>query len=141
MTTVHGTTVAIDGAGVLLQGPSGCGKSDLALRLIDGGAVLIADDRSELRCVGRRIVASAPGEIGGLLEVRGIGLIRVASEVEAALALAVDLGGVNERLPDRESVEFLGIAIPMLRLSAFEASTPSKVRLAVRVAPTDIVRS
>ena len=41
---VHGSAVAVDGGGVLLRGASGSGKSDLALRLIDAGAMLIADD-------------------------------------------------------------------------------------------------
>ena len=41
---VHATAVAIEGEAVLLRGASGAGKSDLALRLIDGGARLVADD-------------------------------------------------------------------------------------------------
>src|SRR3546814_10156556 len=48
MQTVHATTVALDGTGVLLRGPAGSGKSDLALRLIDQGARLVADDRTAL---------------------------------------------------------------------------------------------
>ncbi|MEC8388619.1 MAG: hypothetical protein VX098_10900, partial [Pseudomonadota bacterium] len=60
MERVHGTCVAIDGAGVLLRGPSGSGKSDLALRLIDGGATLVGDDQLELSRVNDRLVARAP---------------------------------------------------------------------------------
>ena len=45
---LHATAVAIDGRAVLLRGASGSGKSDLALRLIDAGARLVADDQSEL---------------------------------------------------------------------------------------------
>ncbi|RME65602.1 MAG: aldolase, partial [Alphaproteobacteria bacterium] len=48
MERVHGTCVAIDGAGVLILGPSGAGKSDFALRLIDEGAVLVADDYTDV---------------------------------------------------------------------------------------------
>ena len=73
---VHGTCIAIDGAGVLLRGPSGCGKSDLALRLIDGGAVLVADDRVSLEARAGDLVASAPDALAGLLEVRGVGIER-----------------------------------------------------------------
>jgi serine kinase of HPr protein (carbohydrate metabolism regulator) len=49
---LHATSVAIDGHVVLIQGVSGIGKSDLALRLIDRGAVLISDDRT-LACSAR----------------------------------------------------------------------------------------
>src|SRR6185312_10220968 len=68
---LHATTVAIDGAAVLLRGPSGSGKSDLALRLIDAGARLVADDQSELRRVGEVVVVRAPDALRGLIEVRG----------------------------------------------------------------------
>ena len=57
---VHASCVALDGNGVLLRGPSGSGKSDLALRLIDGGAVLVADDQVALTVEGEKILASAP---------------------------------------------------------------------------------
>ena len=36
---IHATCVAVGPHGVLLLGKSGAGKSDLALRLIDGGAM------------------------------------------------------------------------------------------------------
>ncbi len=74
---VHATAVAIEGEAVLLRGPSGSGKSDLALRLIDGGAQLVADDQTLLRRAGGRVLASAPPAIAGLLEVRGVGVVRV----------------------------------------------------------------
>ena len=60
MLLVHGTTVEIAGQAVLIRGPSGSGKSDLALRLIDGGAQLVADDQTELSPRDGRLVASAP---------------------------------------------------------------------------------
>ena len=70
---VHATCVAIGDRAVLLCGPSGSGKSDLALRLIDGGAQLVADDQVVLRAEGGRIVARAPEALAGRMEVRGIG--------------------------------------------------------------------
>lgn len=140
METVHGTTVAVDGIGVLLRGPPGSGKSDLALRLIDQGAALVADDRSVLRREGKAVVARAPDNIAGLLEVRGIGVVRVAAQAFVEISLAVDLGATPERHPNPEFATFLGISIPLLRLHAFEPATPAKIRLAVRVRPDDIVR-
>src|SRR5437763_699931 len=62
MIRVHGTCVAIAGEGVLLRGMPGSGKSDLALRLIDGGARLVADDQTELTRRGDTITAAAPGD-------------------------------------------------------------------------------
>ena len=73
---VHATSVAMrqgrSWRAVLLRGPSGSGKSDLALRLIDAGARLIADDQTELVRAGKAVIASAPARIAGLIEARGM---------------------------------------------------------------------
>ncbi|MFQ5955604.1 MAG: HPr kinase/phosphorylase [Kiloniellales bacterium] len=130
---VHGTCVALDGVGVLLRGPSGSGKSDLALRLIDRGAALIADDQTRLEVGGGRLIASAPEPIGGRLEVRGLGLVPVASVATAPLGLVVDLveRQAVERLPDPAEVSFLDHSVPLLRLWPFAGSAAAQVRLAV----------
>jgi len=91
MQTVHATTVAIEKQGVLLRGPSGSGKSDLALRLINDGAVLIADDRTALTQRDGAVIAQCPVSIAGKLEVRGIGIVDVPYIEEAALSVIVDL--------------------------------------------------
>lgn len=143
MEQVHATCIDIDGTGVLLRGPPDSGKSDLALRLIDGGARLVADDRAELRLVDGAVVVSAPAAIAGMIEVRGLGIVRLEPVAEATLGLVVDLvpaPGI-ERLPEAASVELLGIAVAALRLDPFEASAPAKVRLAVRGLNEDIMAS
>ena len=140
METVHGTTVAVAGAGVLLQGASGSGKSDLALRLIDGGAILIADDRTILSRQGDQVVAQPPEPLRGILEVRGIGLIRVPTLESIQLRLAVDLDMPPDRLPAPIFSTLSGVDIPLIRLSAFESSAPAKIRLAVGIGPDDVVR-
>lgn len=140
MKTVHGTTVAIEGIGILLCGPPGSGKSDMALQLIDRGAQLVADDRTILSLETDHVVARAPEAIHNKLEVRGIGIFHVEALPQIRLGLAVDLTGQKERLPTAETVEFLGISIPCMRLSAFEASAAAKIRLAVRAGPNDIER-
>ena len=134
MIRVHGTSVALGGDGVLLRGPSGCGKSDLALRLIDGGARLIADDQTELRLSGRDVIASPPATIAGQLEVRGVGILRVPFVSRIPLRLVVDLVPPEsvERMPEDEHAELLGRPVRRLALAAFEASTPAKIRLALR---------
>ena len=74
---LHATAVAIDGQAVLLDGPPGSGKSDLALRLIDAGGRLVADDQSELSRCGDVLMVSAPAPIAGLIEARGLGILRL----------------------------------------------------------------
>ncbi len=142
MQTVHGTTVAIDGVGVLLRGPSASGKSDLALRLIDDGAGLVADDRTILSRDGDAVVAAAPPAIAGKIEVRGLGIVRLPTPGATPLRLVVELGrpaGVD-RLPEAETMSLMGVDLPLLHLSALEASTPAKIRLALRLAPGEIER-
>jgi HPr kinase/phosphorylase len=133
MVQIHATCVALDGKAVLLRGPSGAGKSDLALRLIDGGAKLVADDRVELERDGGRIVAFAPPAIAGVIEARGIGLLRVGCTGRTPLSLVIDLVAAEavERLPEKSTCDILGVALPLRSLAAFEASAPAKVRLAV----------
>lgn len=131
---IHASTVAIDGHGVLLRGPSGIGKSDLALRLIDAGARLVSDDQSEVCRSGDRLIVRAPAAIRGLIEVRGIGIIRVDALTEAPLALVVDLVAAEavERLPTRRSEPIFGLSIPLIQLAPLEPSAAAKLRLALR---------
>jgi HPr kinase/phosphorylase len=131
---VHATAVAIEGAAVLLRGPPGAGKSDLALRLIDDGARLVADDQALLRRANDRVLVRAPAAIAGLLEVRGVGIVRVDRLDEAPLALIVDLVPSErvERMPDNRSEVVLGLTFPLIALAAFEVSAAAKLRLAWR---------
>lgn len=143
-TTIQATCVAVDGAGVLLRGPSGAGKSDLALRLIDGGAALVSDDLVSIVVEGGRAIArlpaQAPAGTRGHLEVRGAGILPVPTVAAATLALVVELGGPRpERLPEPETAEIAGISLPLLRLDAFEASAPARIRLVLRQAVGGII--
>lgn len=134
MIRVHGTAVALGDKGLLLRGPAGCGKSDLALRLIDDGARLVADDQTELCRHGAVVEMSAPAIIAGLLEVHGLGILRVPSLASAVLHLVVDLvpAAAVERLPEPATCCLEGIAVPRLALAPFAASAPAKLRLALR---------
>lgn len=146
---MHGTCIAMDGpegaTGVLIRGPSGAGKSDLALRLIDQGARLVADDQ----CVIERrapagghgpganrgaIVVRPPSAIAGRIEVRGVGIVSLPAAAEAPLGLVVDLVGPEavERLPANGTTQIMGESVPRLALYPFEASAPAKVRAALR---------
>ena len=131
--TVHGTTVAIGSKGILITGPSGAGKSDLALRLIDRGAMLVADDRTRLVVEHGRLVASPPSTIAGMIEVRGIGVVEVAHVGKARVVLAVDLSANVPRMPEPAFRDFADVTLPLLTLNPFEASAPLKVELALKV--------
>ena len=129
--TIHATAVAVDGQAVLLLGPSGAGKSDLALRLIDRGWRLVADDRVVLAVGDGRLVASAPPSLDGLMEVRGVGIVPEPAIV-APVRLALDLGTEPERLPEPATRLFHGIAIPILAFDPFGESAPVKAERALR---------
>lgn len=127
----HGTAVAIGGQGVLFIGKSGSGKSDLALRMIDQGALLVSDDRVVMNLQNGQVVMSAPDNIAGKIEVRHIGIVNVAHG-PAPLMLVVDLDGAIERLPQQQkNRDYLGLSFPSIALRAFEASAPAKVKLAL----------
>lgn len=140
---IHTTCVAIDGLGVLLRGPSGSGKSDLALRLIDGGGQLVSDDYTDIEERHGEFYAVAPDTIAGLMEVRGLGVLRVGNLDEVKVGLVVDLvpPGAVERLPEAATCDDYGHPLAWLRLAPFEESAAAKVRLAVRVANGDIRRA
>ena len=143
MERMHATCVSIDGRGVLLQGTSGAGKSDLALRLLDSGADLVADDYTELTRDGDRLRASAPSILHGLFEVRGLGVLRLAAKDSVLVTAIIDLVPESEveRMPADDRFAILGVPLPLFRLAAFEASAPAKVRLAVRIASGSIIRA
>src|SRR3546814_13901309 len=75
--TLHASCVAIGGRAVLIEGPSGSGKSDLALRLIDRGAKLVADDYTILTREYGAPKASTPPPIAGRIGVRATARKRV----------------------------------------------------------------
>ncbi len=117
---LHGSAVAFelcDGwAGVLILGRSGSGKSGLALELIGQGARLVADDQTELRRDGDCIRLSAPAALRGRIELRGLGLLRVAPVSGVPLVLVVDQDRPEPvRLPPRHHMELLGLRLPLLK--------------------------
>jgi HPr kinase/phosphorylase len=121
---MHGTCVAREGQAVLLEGPPGAGKSDLALRLIDRGFVLVADDQ----VVVDGLQASPPERLAGLLEIRGLGLVRLPYVRAATLRLAVTLAAMP-RLPDPARHDRLDL--PLVRIDPRAASAPLLVGLAL----------
>ena len=130
--TLHASTVASNGRAVLISGPSGAGKSDLALRLLDRGFTLVSDDRTIVRRDGEKLVASAPPNIAGKLEIRGIGIVDMESVGDIPVALFVELTSEIQRLPDENRERpVLGLQVPLISIDAMSASAPSKVALAL----------
>jgi serine kinase of HPr protein (carbohydrate metabolism regulator) len=137
MVMVHATCIAFDGHGILLRGPSGSGKSDLALRAIDHGAQLVADDQVILVRNGPDMIASAPDSLHGLIEIRGLGIMRMDAAPLARIALVADMTEpphAIERLPGRRHCDIDGVSLPWLMLAPFEASAPAKLRFALMAA-------
>ena len=112
---LHASCVGVQGKGVLILGPSGSGKSSLALQLMAFGARLISDDRTEIICENNSAIARCPAAISGLIEARGIGILRVSPLPSAELALVIDLGqNETDRLPKRRHVSIAGIDIDLV---------------------------
>lgn len=131
--TLHATSVAIGGRAVLLTGPSGSGKSDLALRLIDRGAMLVSDDYTLVKRVDGTLIATAPATIAGKMEVRGIGIVDLPAAREAPVALLVDLFDTIDRMPlDMRRRTLAGSDVPIARVAPFEISAAIKVELALK---------
>ncbi len=112
--------------GALIEGPSGAGKSDLALRALEQGFRLVADDRVILWVSDGRLFGRAPGPLHGLLEVRGVDVTRESALPLCEVALAVR-PGTPERLPEPQEVQLLGLSLPLLALAYREASAPVKL--------------
>ena len=132
--TVHASAVLVGARAVLIRGPSGAGKSRLARELIEaargsglGFAMLVGDDRVHLEAVGGRLLVRPAEGLAGLLEVRGLGLLRLDHEPQAVVGLVVDLDATDaERLPqpDRQNTDISGIVLPRLAVAAGAEALP-----------------
>ena len=130
---IHASCVCIKNKGILFLGDSGSGKSDISLRLIaDYKATLIGDDRIDIITKGNNIIASAPKNLSGLLEVRGIGIIKVKTKKKNKIDLAVFLTQDKiERMPEPLCYELLNKKIPLININPFEPSATAKILAAL----------
>lgn len=125
--TVHGSAAARDGMGVLLLGPPGSGKSDLLLRLLGrAGWTLVADDQVR---IAADMTAHAPERLAGMVEARGLGLLRGLPHAPAKLRLVAELDAPRERLPRPRARG----GLPALALDPFAASAPDLLERALDV--------
>src|SRR3989475_5164880 len=124
--TEFGNMVDILGVGVLIRGVSGIGKSESVLQLIERGYSLVADDVTRITSLeGRELMATAPEVTRYHMEVRGIGIINVASvfgigsiRIEKRLDLVVTLEEwesvteIDRVGIERQTYEILGLKVP-----------------------------
>ncbi|MBN8873216.1 MAG: HPr kinase/phosphatase C-terminal domain-containing protein [Rhodospirillales bacterium] len=122
---VHGSCASRGGDAVLILGPSGSGKSDLVVRLLARGFSLVADDQVDVTDG----MASPPVPLAGLLEVRGLGILRLPATHPARLRLVIELGDRPDRLPAPATHPVFGL--PLLRLDPAAPSAPERVALAL----------
>lgn len=121
---LHATTISLRGRGVMIMGESGAGKTELALTLIERAAsrgkkaALVADDRTLLKVEGSQLIARAPANLAGGVEIRGAGLFRVEYVDQISLDLVVKLveKAQAERYPSGQTWRFENIDIPQLFL-------------------------
>lgn len=132
--TLHASCVAKDGRAILIGGKSGAGKSDLALRLIDRGAVLVSDDYTVVRRINGTLEARPPATIQGKIEVRGLGILELPYDEDVRVGLFVDLERAVERLPlEKYVVRIAGVDVPSVAVNGLEPSAPIKVEAALRL--------
>lgn len=131
--TYPASCVSIGGAALLISGESGIGKSELALALIDRGARLVSDDHTALRREGSRIIASPAQNIGGLIEVRNLGLLPVEPGPDCPVGLLIELNRAAPRWIERsQNRMLLGVEIPEILLSPDSRVLPIKAEMALQ---------
>ncbi len=119
-TTIHASAVLVDNHAVLIRGPSGSGKSRLAFDLV-------GDDRVHVSAVDGLLMVRPAASLAGLLEVRGLGIRRLAFAAQGQVALVVDLdAGDAERLPGPNSLEVTldGVKVPRIPVHKGLAALP-----------------
>ena len=117
--------------GVLIEGPSAAGKSDLALRCLDQGFALVADDRVELWTSGGRLYGRAPETLSGQIEVRGVDVLSEPALAWTRVSLCVR-AGTPDRIPEPAFTDDFGLRVPVLTLALLESSAPAKLSRALR---------
>ena len=128
--TIHGVLVEVYGVGVLITGESGVGKSEAALELVKRGHRLVADDVVDVRRVSdNRLIGEAPDMVRNLMEIRGIGIIDIATMFgigsvmrSKSIDMVVHLehwvkGKEYDRIGlEDKTTEILGVQVPSLLL-------------------------
>ena len=89
-------------------------------------ARLVGDDRVHLLAAGGRLLVRPATALAGLIEMRGVGIVRMAYEPCAVVGIVVDLGVSAERLPQAEQRHAVIEGITLPRLAVAAARTPCR---------------
>jgi len=134
MALIHASCVEYSSRGILILGPSGSGKSDLALRLMDAGGKLVSDDYVNVDFENGKLIATVAANIEGMIEVRGMGLMKVEHIKSHTVDLALDLCNFEniDRLPEEVFFEQDGIKVPLYKFDGFSVSAMAKINLMIK---------
>jgi serine kinase of HPr protein (carbohydrate metabolism regulator) len=133
--TIHASAVLVGRKAALIRGPTGSGKSQLVWDLLQAAAQgalpfarLVADDRSYLEAHGGHLLVRPAAALAGMIEIRGLGILRIAYEPLAAVGLVVDLAAENAvRHPDHKTQQTAidGVLLPRLAVAAGMSALPA----------------
>ena len=136
--TIHASAVLAGARAILIRGPAGSGKSRLALNLIQAAssgqlkfARLVGDDRVHVQAFHGRLIARPPAALAGLMEVRGLGIVRLQYEPMAVVSWVVDLDvATPTRMPDDAAAQTVVAGVRIRRLAVAPGCDPVPVVLA-----------
>ena len=130
--TIHASAALVGARAVLVRGPSGSGKSSFVLALLQAaqsGALpfvrLVADDRAIIDAVNGRLIVRPAETLKGLIEARGLGILRLPCEPAAIVGSVVDLGVTDsERMPAPPQRETAIAGVRLARLAVAPGMDP-----------------
>ena len=124
--TIHASAALVGARAVLVRGPSGSGKSSFVLALLRAAqsgtlpfARLVADDRAIVTAENGRLIVRPADTLKGLIEARGLGILRLPYEGSAVVGSVVDLGVADaERMPAQSERETVIAGVHVARAGA-----------------------
>jgi HPr kinase/phosphorylase len=136
--TIHASAVLAGARAILIRGPAGSGKSRLVLSLLQAATSgqltcvrLVADDRVHLQTIHGRLIARPPTALAGLLEVRGLGILRFPYEPAAVVSWVVDLDVLAPmRMPDGDAAQIAVEGVTIRRIAVAPGCDPAPMVLA-----------
>lgn len=133
--TIHASAVLVGRKAALIRGPAGSGKSQLAWDLLQAAAHgappfarLVADDRAHVEARGGCLLVGPAPVLAGLIEIRGLGILRVAYEPLAVVGLVVDLAdddAVRHPDPKVQQTVIEGVSLPRVAIGAGMSALPA----------------